>query len=206
MSLSVDGMYNQILSNMNARLPIPFAPPVRKVVASGEKTTGDASTEKTPQSFNDILTGFLKNVDTTDDKQAQIYATIANAAKKYGVDPNLIAAVVRAESNFNPKAVSSAGAMGLMQLMPSTADYLGVSDPYNIDQNIYGGTRLLQELLEKYDGNEELALAAYNAGSGNVQKYGGIPPFQETMNYVPKVLDYKEQYLLTQYTNAMEKQ
>lgn len=109
------------------------------------------------------------------------------AAEKYGISSQLLRAVAKVESNFNPRAVSHAGASGLMQLMPDTARGLGVTDVFDAEQNINGGAKYLAQLYRRYDGDLRLTLAAYNAGPGNVDKYGGVPPFTETQNYIRKV-------------------
>jgi len=109
------------------------------------------------------------------------------AARQHGVDPALVRAVVHAESNFNFNAVSRAGAQGLMQLMPDTQKKLGVDNPFNVGQNLDAGTRLFKSLLRKYGNNVRLAAAAYNAGVSAVERYNGVPPYQETKNYVRRV-------------------
>ena len=116
------------------------------------------------------------------------------AANTYGVSSIILKSIAKAESGFNPSAVSSAGAIGIMQLMPQTAAALGVSNSYDARENIMGGAKYISQLLSNYQGNISLALAAYNAGSANVDKYGGIPPFTETQNYVKKVLSYMEEF------------
>ena len=113
---------------------------------------------------------------------------------RYGIDSSLVKSVIKAESGFNPLATSVAGAMGLMQLMPATAKSYGVSDPYNPYQNVDGGVRLLKDLLDRYNGDSKLALAAYNAGVGAVDRAGGVPDYQETINFVRKVLENKVDY------------
>jgi soluble lytic murein transglycosylase-like protein len=114
-------------------------------------------------------------------------ATIVEAAKKFDVDAALVSAVIKAESDFNPHELSNKGAQGLMQLMPGTAARFGVTNSFDPVANIYGGTRYLRWLLTKFDGNADLAVAAYNAGEGNVWKYNGVPPFRETINYINRI-------------------
>lgn len=113
---------------------------------------------------------------------------IEQNAKQQGVKPELIRAVINQESGNRPCAVSSKGAQGLMQLMPGTADELNVADPFNAKQNVEGGTKLLKQLLAKYNGDVALTLAAYNAGSGRVDREGGVPAIPETMSYVTSIL------------------
>lgn len=126
--------------------------------------------------------------------QARIEAAIRGAAATYRLSAGLIRSVIRAESNFQVRAVSPAGAQGLMQLMPATARELGVSDPFDIEQNIDGGARYLRQMLDRFDGNLKMALAAYNAGPGKVLRYNGEVPYRETREYVQKVLAFTERY------------
>jgi len=124
----------------------------------------------------------------TSKSRAEIDNLIEEYSAKNGLDADFVKAVVRQESGFNPNAKSKCGAMGLMQLMPATAKGLGVTNAFDAEQNIYGGTKYLKGLLDRFDNNKELALAAYNAGPNAVKKYKGIPPYAETQNYVKSIM------------------
>lgn len=127
--------------------------------------------------------------------QQIIQRTVQEAAAKYNLPPKLITAVIRAESNFEVSAVSSAGAQGLMQLMPATARELGVKNPFDIEQNIDGGTKYLRQMIDRFGGSVRKALAAYNAGPGTVVKYNGRVPFPETRQYVKRVMRFSRQMI-----------
>jgi soluble lytic murein transglycosylase len=123
------------------------------------------------------------------------YSAIINqASRRFGIESSLIKAVIKAESDFDYKAVSRKGARGLMQLMPKTMDQMEVKDPFNPEENIFGGTRYLSLLLERFNNDKKLALAAYNAGPERVEEYQGVPPFPETKSFISNVLNYYFQY------------
>ena len=148
---------------------------------TGADTSGISAAQTTASSANSYTSGELDSI-------------FEEAANSYGVSSIILKSIAKAESGFNPSAVSNAGAVGIMQLVPSTAAALGVSNSYDARENIMGGAKYISQLLSNYQGNISLALAAYNAGSANVDKYGGIPPFTETQNYVKKVLSYMEEF------------
>ncbi len=125
---------------------------------------------------------------------AEIDRLVTANSAQWNVDPNLIKAIIANESGFNANATSSVGAQGLMQLMPGTASGLGVTDAYDPAQNVWGGTRYIKGLLDRFGGDVKLAVAAYNAGPGAVEKYSGVPPYAETQNYVQNVLASYEKY------------
>ena len=140
------------------------------------------------------LGGKLPNSHPSDSSlRLRISRNINRAAEKHGLPPELIKGVVQTESGYRVRAISPAGARGLMQLMPGTAKALGVTDPFNIEQNIDGGVRYLKKMLGLFGGDVRMALAAYNAGPGAVQRYRGIPPYPETRLFVNRVLKYSRQ-------------
>jgi soluble lytic murein transglycosylase-like protein len=157
--------------------------------------TSFASQLASAQSSTGATTGTTAVPTTLGGGAATPYdAQITAAATKYGVDPALLKGLIRQESNFNPSARSGAGAQGLTQLMPGTAASLGVTDASDPAQAIDGGAKYLKQQLDRFGGDASKALAAYNAGPGAVAKFGGVPPYAETQNYVQKVLGYAAQY------------
>jgi transglycosylase-like protein with SLT domain len=126
-------------------------------------------------------------VDEALNERDALEPIIQEAAALHGVDPDLVKAVIQTESRFDPRATSGVGAKGLMQLMPKTAKAVGIEDPFDARQNIFGGVKYLSQMMDRYNGNTALALAAYNAGPGNVRRHRGVPPFRETRGYVTKI-------------------
>ena len=180
---------------------------------SSEKPSGEAaSSQKSDSVYKDPVTGkevvyvdVAKNNTSTEKTSSSSNTTPVDAMKKtkydeyfkkaakmYGVSESLLKAIAKAESNFNPNDVSSAGAIGIMQLMPETAKGLGVKNPYDPEQNIMGGAKCIAQKLKEFNGDVRLALAAYNAGSGAVKRNGGVPSYCKS--YISKVLSYKEAY------------
>lgn len=146
-------------------------------------------TQKPDTDFQKILNSKVENKkNSTSISRSEINDLIAKYSDKNGLDEDFVKAVINQESGFNPNATSKCGAMGLMQLMPSTAEGLGVKNAYDAEQNIEGGTKYLKGLMDRFNNDKSLALAAYNAGPNAVKKYGGIPPYAETQNYVKNIL------------------
>lgn len=147
------------------------------LVSQGENIKPSSATD-----FDGVINQISSGSESLDD----IFAEVAD---EYSVNLNLLKAVAKAESDFDTEAVSWCGAQGIMQLMPTTAESLGVEDPFDARQNITGGAKMLAYLLDDYNGNVSLALAAYNAGSGAVSRYGGVPPYNETLRYIDRIND-----------------
>lgn len=167
---------------------------IKSIEQQFQALTGE--TQKPDKDFQSILDASIsaKCNDGEDVSKEEINNLIDAYSQKNGLDSDFVRAVVKQESGFNEHATSRCGAAGLMQLMPGTAKGLGVKNPYNAEQNVAGGTKMLAGLLKTYGGNKELALAAYNAGGGAVKKYGGIPPYGETQRYVKNVLNIYNRY------------
>jgi len=155
-----------------------------------DRNANIASKQPVQKSQNDDADGQYEQIGIKREHTNIIDKAISKASEKYNLPENLIAAMIKAESGGNPQAVSSKGAKGLMQLIDSTAADMGVIDQFDPEDNIMGGARYMKKLLDHFRGNLKLALAAYNAGPGNVQKFGGIPPFSETKHYINRVLKF----------------
>jgi soluble lytic murein transglycosylase-like protein len=173
-------------SDNNANNSSIFQDILNEVLAEFENSSSDSLSGTPTTGANSVSMAALPPISMLK-PSSNIDQIINQASKQYGLPVKLIKAVIQQESSFNPNAVSKTGAAGLMQLMPDTAKSLGVSDVFDPEQNILAGSKYLKQLLEKYSGKIDMALAAYNAGPGNVDKYGGVPPFAETENYVRKI-------------------
>lgn len=191
----------QKIDNYNSTVLIPTAPPV----IEPEET----------EAFEVYLDNQYSSQSSTNEVlvcSEDLEGIFQKAADTYNISLDLLKAVAKAESDFNPNCTSSSGAMGIMQLMPGTAKELGVTNAYNPEENIMGGAKYLAENLEIFKGDISLSLAAYNAGRGAVEKYNGIPPYSETQNYVKKILGYLEDSNITipdvyaKYSNPSSKQ
>ena len=181
---------NKAVINMPTSVGDKKIEPFEKVLQAGAKVKfGDLLTNPATKVNAQLYTNKAAEfVNTNISGKAKIKELITKVSQKHGVDEKLVNALVNQESGFNPNAKSKVGAMGLMQLMPATAKGLGVTNPMDPEQNVEGGVKYLKSMLDRYNGNIILALAAYNAGPGAVDKYDGVPPYKETQNYVKSIL------------------
>lgn len=182
---------NTLASHIVAPIPddnFSLGAPQSTYTDTTSATSTTPSTNGLTDAITEAISGIYNSGSLTCSNELNSY--FKEASDLYGIDTKLLKSIACAESNFNPSCTSSAGAMGIMQMMPETASTCGVNDPYDARQSILGGANYFSQMLNRYDGNITLALAAYNAGPGNVDKYDGIPPFEETQNYVKKVLGY----------------
>jgi len=177
-------MYWSSKENRWKAVPPPNAASMRAARSAADEVNQYLGRESSQSATARIVTA---NSSGTASTQGDIDTAIEQAAARHNVDPNLVRAVVKVESNFNPNAVSRKGAMGLMQLMPSTARQLKVKNPFDPEQNVDAGVRHLKQLLESYGGDVKLTLAAYNAGAGAVARSSGVPHYAETQNYVRRI-------------------
>ncbi len=177
-------MYWSSKENRWKPVPGPSAPAMRAARSAAAEVNEYLGHESTQSATAKIVNANFRGPIAS---QGDIDSAIEQAAARHNVDPNLVRAVVKVESNFNPNAVSRKGAMGLMQLMPSTARQLKVRNPFDPEQNVDAGVRHLKQLLESYDGDIKLTLAAYNAGAGAVARSSGVPHYAETQNYVRRI-------------------
>lgn len=178
-------VYENLYNYMNQLLYQVQTP---SVYSSGNYNSGSYSSNRVSEgkSFADTFKSTVQQMGVPESMDS----IFEEAAKLYNVPAALLKAIGKAESGFDAAAVSPVGAQGVMQLMPATAQALGVSDPFDARSNIMGGAKYIAEKLNQYNGDIDLALAAYNAGSGNVEKYGGVPPFTETINYIERIKGY----------------
>jgi soluble lytic murein transglycosylase-like protein len=173
---NIQNKYSQSLNQLNTNI--------------SKNQSSEATETSSNKNFEEVLTETNKESTVIKDtSNKDINHIIKEKAEKYNLSEELISSIIKVESNYNPNAVSNKGAKGLMQLMPSTAMELGVNNIFDVEENIEGGSKYLRQLLNKYNGDIKTALAAYNSGMGNVQKYNGIPPYGETNKYITKVLN-----------------